>query len=84
MLCYGLKKFANAGSRVCSSPGVTGEARSVGSVTVRVKDEKGKIYLGRGLSTDILEASARAYLEAHNKMAADSSDGSNGEGFGVR
>lgn len=50
---------------------VTGGKDAVGSVTVRVKNEKGKTFLGRGLSTDVLEASARAYIDALNKMAVD-------------
>uniref|UniRef100_A0A7C2I0B2 2-isopropylmalate synthase n=1 Tax=Ammonifex degensii TaxID=42838 RepID=A0A7C2I0B2_9THEO len=50
---------------------VTGGKDAVGSVTVRVATEKGKTFLGRGLSTDILEASARAYIDALNKMAVD-------------
>ncbi|HIE12206.1 MAG TPA: 2-isopropylmalate synthase [Desulfotomaculum sp.] len=52
---------------------VTGGKDAVGSVMVRVSSEKGKTYLGRGLSTDVLEASARAYIDVLNKMAADSS-----------
>lgn len=50
---------------------VTGGKDAVGSVTVRVKSGKGKTYLGRGLSTDVLEASARAYIDALNKMVVD-------------
>ncbi|MEW6573987.1 MAG: 2-isopropylmalate synthase [Bacillota bacterium] len=50
---------------------VTGGKDAVGSVMVRVSSEKGKTYLGRGLSTDVLEASARAYIDVLNKMAMD-------------
>ncbi|MEW6183006.1 MAG: 2-isopropylmalate synthase [Bacillota bacterium] len=50
---------------------VTGGKDAVGSVMVRVKNEKGQIFLGRGISTDVLEASARAYIDAINKMVAD-------------
>ena len=38
----------------------------MGEVTVRV-EKKGRIFLGRGLSTDIIEASAMAYTNAMNK-----------------
>ncbi|MEW6447955.1 MAG: 2-isopropylmalate synthase [Bacillota bacterium] len=50
---------------------VTGGKDAVGSVMVRVSSEKGKTYVGRGLSTDVLEASARAYIDVLNKMAVD-------------
>jgi 2-isopropylmalate synthase len=52
------------------------ELRSVGSgkdalgeVTVRMRAESGLIG-GRGLSTDVVEASARAYVDVLNKLAA--------------
>ena len=32
--------------------------------------EKGRIYIGRGLSTDIIEASAKAYIDAINRMVS--------------
>ncbi|MGO0121806.1 2-isopropylmalate synthase [Desulfothermobacter acidiphilus] len=51
---------------------VTEGKDAIGSVTVRVTDEeRNKTYLGRGISTDVLEASARAYVDALNKLAAD-------------
>lgn len=40
---------------------------ALGEVTVQVKDN-GTVYVGRGTSTDIVEASARAYLQATNKI----------------
>lgn len=52
------------------------EIRSVGSgkdalgeVTVRAESE-GRTITGRGLSTDVLEASAHAYVDVLNKLAA--------------
>ena len=30
--------------------------------------EKGRAYTGRGISTDIIEASAKAYIDAINRM----------------
>ena len=46
---------------------VTRGKDAMGEVTVkvRIKDKK---YIGHGTSTDILEASAKAYLNAINKM----------------
>ncbi|MEW9121652.1 MAG: 2-isopropylmalate synthase [Thermotaleaceae bacterium] len=46
---------------------VTSGEDALGEVTVRVK-KNGTLYLGRGISTDIIEASAKAYLNAINKM----------------
>ncbi|AEF93176.1 2-isopropylmalate synthase [Desulfotomaculum nigrificans CO-1-SRB] len=48
---------------------ITGGTDALGDVTVKVKQAGGeKIYTGRGVSTDILEASAKAYVNAVNKM----------------
>lgn len=41
-----------------------------GSVTIKILKD-GEIYKGRGLSTDIIEASIKAYLSAINKMLSD-------------
>ena len=43
---------------------------ALGEVTVQVRDN-GNQYIGRGTSTDIIEASARAYLQAINKIVFD-------------
>ncbi len=41
-----------------------------GEVTVKVQDQKsGKVVIGQGVSTDVIESSARAYLDAINKIA---------------
>ncbi len=48
---------------------VTGGKDALGDVTVKLrKADNGKIYIGRGVSTDILEASAKAYVNATNKV----------------
>ncbi|NPV80948.1 MAG: 2-isopropylmalate synthase [Firmicutes bacterium] len=47
----------------------TGGKDALGEVTVRIRDN-GAIFTGRGVSTDIIEASAIAYLNAVNKMVA--------------
>ena len=49
---------------------VTGGKDALGEVTVRIKDN-GNLYTGRGASTDVIEASAKAYLQAINKMLHD-------------
>jgi len=47
---------------------VTGGKDALGEVSVRVA-KNGHTFSGRGVSTDIIEASARAYMNAVNKIA---------------
>lgn len=63
---------------------VTGGKDALGEVTVKVKPNDGnkKTYLGRGVSTDILEASAKAYLNAVNKIVFDRQEGLDHNGSG--
>lgn len=53
---------------------VTGGKDALGEVTVKVS-ENGHSYTGRGLSTDIIEASAKAYMHAVNKVAREKLSG---------
>jgi 2-isopropylmalate synthase len=46
---------------------VTGGTDAVAEATVKVRDGDG-LFIGRGTSTDVLEASAKAYLAAVNKL----------------
>jgi len=39
-----------------------------GEVTVKIQGPAGQVLLGQGLSTDVIEASVKAYLDAINKM----------------
>jgi 2-isopropylmalate synthase len=48
---------------------VTESADAQGEVTVRVEDD-GRTYTGRATDTDVIVASAKAYLAALNRMAA--------------
>ena len=48
---------------------VTGGTDALGEVTVRIEDRAGTAHTGRGSSMDIIEASAKAYLQALNKLA---------------
>jgi 2-isopropylmalate synthase len=41
---------------------------ALGDAVVKLK-ENDRIYVGRGLSTDIIEASIKAYINALNKIA---------------
>jgi len=53
---------------------VTGGKEALGEAAVRISD-KGGSYTGRGISTDIIEASAKAYVDAINRMAATQDKG---------
>ncbi|NLK08001.1 MAG: 2-isopropylmalate synthase [Firmicutes bacterium] len=46
---------------------VTGGKDALGEVTVRIRGN-GSTFIGRGTSTDIIEASAKAYVHALNKL----------------
>ena len=47
---------------------VTGGTDALGEVTVKLEAPNGEIYTGRGASLDIVEASAKAYINAVNKL----------------
>ncbi|MBI2095470.1 MAG: 2-isopropylmalate synthase [Candidatus Omnitrophica bacterium] len=40
-----------------------------GEVTLKIEGDRGEVVIGRGLSTDVIEASVKAYLDAINKIA---------------
>ena len=46
----------------------------MGEATVRIENEAGRTFLGRGVSTDIIEASTKAYIDAINRMVAVQDD----------
>ncbi|MEJ2704567.1 MAG: 2-isopropylmalate synthase [Sedimentisphaerales bacterium] len=48
---------------------VTSGKEALGEATVRIVDN-GRTFVGRGISTDIIEASAKAYVDAINRMVA--------------
>ena len=48
---------------------VTAGKEALGEATVRITDD-GRTYIGRGISTDIIEASAKAYVDAINRMVS--------------
>ncbi len=48
---------------------VTSGKEALGEATVRI-GQNGRTYIGRGISTDIIEASAKAYVDAINRMVA--------------
>lgn len=52
---------------------VTSGRQALGEVLLRIR-ENGKSFHGRGVSTDIVEASAKAYLQAINNLQKDATD----------
>ena len=46
---------------------ITGGTDALGEVVVRIHDQ-GRIFVGRSSSTDVLNSSAKAYINAINKM----------------
>jgi 2-isopropylmalate synthase len=53
---------------------VTSGKEALGEATVKIS-EQGRTYIGRGISTDIIEASARAYIDAINRMVSTQAKG---------
>ncbi len=53
---------------------VTSGKEALGEATVRIKQDS-RTCIGRGVSTDIIEASAKAYVDAINRMVARKDSG---------
>ncbi|PKM88679.1 MAG: 2-isopropylmalate synthase [Firmicutes bacterium HGW-Firmicutes-12] len=49
-------------------------SEALGDATVKVKHADNEVFVGRGLSTDVIEASAKAYVNAISKIYALCSD----------
>lgn len=48
---------------------VTSGKEALGEATVRITED-GRTFIGRGISTDIIEASAKAFIDAINRMVS--------------
>jgi 2-isopropylmalate synthase len=48
---------------------VTEGIDAIGEVTIRIESD-GMVYIGRGADTDIIVASAKAYINALNRLLA--------------
>ncbi|MBV9744263.1 MAG: 2-isopropylmalate synthase [Acidobacteriia bacterium] len=70
-VCRALSSVTQTAARLVSYEirGVTGGTEALGEVTVQL-EESGLRVVGRGASTDIVEASARAFIAGLNKLAA--------------
>ncbi|MDH4101407.1 MAG: 2-isopropylmalate synthase [Nitrospirota bacterium] len=64
-----IEKVVGSGSRLTSYvvQAITGGTEAQGEVTVRIEDE-GRTFIGHGADTDIIVASAKAYINALNKQ----------------
>ncbi len=49
---------------------VTAGIDALGEVTIRLRDNQGKVYSGHSANTDIIVASAQAYMNALNRLAS--------------
>ncbi|SFR05166.1 2-isopropylmalate synthase [Desulfoscipio geothermicus] len=70
-ICKAVDKITGYSCRLASwgINAITAGKDALGEVTLRIaENNKDKLYMGRGISTDVLEASARAYVNAVNKM----------------
>ena len=67
-MAIGLAARASAKVEDYAIRAVTSGSQALGEVTVRVSGE-GKTVKGRGVSTDVVEASARAYIDGLNRLA---------------
>ncbi|MFA4886365.1 MAG: 2-isopropylmalate synthase [Desulfotomaculaceae bacterium] len=47
---------------------VTAGKDAIGDVNLKITTDGNKVFMGRGISTDVLEASAKAYVNAVNKL----------------
>ncbi|MDZ4384301.1 MAG: alpha-isopropylmalate synthase regulatory domain-containing protein, partial [Nitrospirota bacterium] len=65
-----IKAMTQAAGRLLSYEvkAITGGTDALGEVTVRM-EEGGRTVVGQGADTDIIVASAKAYLNALNKLA---------------
>ncbi len=72
-VCKAIQRAAGVGAQLIdfNVHSVTEGLDSIGEVVIRV-DQDGEIYTGRAASTDIIVASANAYLSAVNRALAQS------------
>ena len=55
----------------------------MGEVTIRVENKKGRTFTGIGSDSDIVVASAKAYLNAINRQVQMMNEGSESPGSGA-
>jgi 2-isopropylmalate synthase len=70
-VCQAINRLVGVPNRLIefSVTSVTAGIDAIGEVTIRIESE-GMIYTGRGADTDIIVASAKAYINALNRLLA--------------
>ncbi len=76
-ICKAVDKITGVSCRLVSwgINAVTSGKDAIGDVNLKITVDGKRIYRGRGVSTDILEASARGYVNAVNKMLYEKNNG---------
>lgn len=76
-ICRAIDKVTGLSCKLSSweIQAVTSGTDAIGEVTLKITPDGERFYVGRGISTDILEASAKAYVHAVNKLIWDSEMG---------
>jgi len=76
-ICKAIDKVTGINCKLSSweIQAVTSGTDAIGEVTLKITPDGERFYVGRGISTDILEASAKAYVYAVNKLIWDSEMG---------
>ncbi|MDQ3702374.1 MAG: 2-isopropylmalate synthase, partial [Chloroflexota bacterium] len=82
-ICRAVNRLVDVPNRLSefSVQSVTAGIDAIGEVSVKVESDEGT-FIGRGASTDIVVASARAYLNALNKVVAARRDRETGDSQG--
>lgn len=80
--CSAIKKITGMDGRLAdyAVTSVTGGVDALADVVLQFSSDDGITVAGRGLSTDVVEASARAFLNAINKVAVARTRGDDGRG----
>jgi len=70
-VCRAISSVTNSSARLDQYEirAVTSGTEAMGEVTVHLEDQGSKV-MGRGASTDVIEASAKAYIDGLNKLAS--------------
>jgi 2-isopropylmalate synthase len=70
-VCRAISQVTNTSARLMRYEihGVTSGTEAMGEVTIQLEDG-GRKVVGRSASTDVIEASAKAYIDGLNKLAA--------------
>lgn len=76
-ICKAVDKITGISCRLVSwgVNAVTSGKDAIGDVNLQITVDGDKIYRGRGISTDILEATARGYVNAVNKLVYEKTNG---------